>query len=62
MPAIETVIVANDELLPQGGGEPAIITMGAGIAKAVFDAMGARINRLPMTPEVVLAELRRVAP
>jgi isoquinoline 1-oxidoreductase len=59
VPAIETVLVPNDALAPQGGGEPAIINMGAVIANAVYDATGARINRLPMTPEVVLAEIRK---
>lgn len=51
VPRIETVLVKNDELAPQGGGEPAITPTGAVIANAVFDATGARIFRLPMTPE-----------
>ncbi len=50
VPRIETVLVKNDELAPQGGGEPAITPTGAVIANAVFDATGARIFRLPMTP------------
>ena len=57
VPAIETVLVPND-LAPQGGGEPAIVTMGAVIANAIYDATGARLLRLPMTPERVLAALR----
>ena len=59
VPRIETVLVPNDDLAPQGGGEPAIITMGAVVANAIFDATGARMLRLPMTPERVLAEIRR---
>jgi len=51
LPKIETVLVQNDELSPQGGGEPAIVPMGAVVANAVFDATGVRILRLPMTPE-----------
>jgi nicotinate dehydrogenase subunit B len=39
---------------PKGGGEPAIINMGGAIANAIFDATGARLYRLPMTPERVL--------
>jgi CO/xanthine dehydrogenase Mo-binding subunit len=31
--------------------------MGAVVANAVFDATGARLLRLPMTPERVLAAL-----
>jgi isoquinoline 1-oxidoreductase len=55
---IDTVFVANDHLPPKGGGEPAIINMGAVVANAVFDATGVRIYRLPMTRERVLAEMR----
>jgi CO/xanthine dehydrogenase Mo-binding subunit len=36
---------------PQGGGEPAIVATRAALANAVFDATGARIAQLPMTPE-----------
>jgi isoquinoline 1-oxidoreductase len=53
-PEIETVLVANDALPPKGGGEPAIINMGAVIANAIYDATGTRLYRLPMTPERVL--------
>lgn len=58
MPKIETVLIANDDLAPQGGGEPAIVPMGAAIANAVFDATGARLYRLPMTRERVLEALK----
>ncbi|MBZ5639968.1 MAG: molybdopterin-dependent oxidoreductase [Acidobacteriia bacterium] len=51
VPKIETVLVKNDELPPQGGGEPAIVPMGAVIANALFDACGARVRRLPITPK-----------
>lgn len=51
VPEIRTVLVTNDELAPQGGGEPAIVPMGAVIANAVFDATGARVTRLPITPK-----------
>jgi CO/xanthine dehydrogenase Mo-binding subunit len=51
VPKIETVFVENKELSPQGGGEPAIIVMGAVIANAIHDATGARLLQLPMTPD-----------
>jgi nicotinate dehydrogenase subunit B len=57
LPKIETVLVKNDELTPQGGGEPAIVPMGAAVANAVFDATGARLYRLPLTPARVKAAL-----
>jgi len=59
LPRIETVLVPNDDLAPQGGGEPAIICVGAVVANAVFDATGSRVLRLPLTPERVLAGIRR---
>ena len=58
VPRIETVLVPNDAMSPQGGGEPAIINMGAVIANAVYDATGARLYRSPLTPERVLAALK----
>ncbi len=56
-PPIETVLVKNDDLAPQGCGEPAITTTGGVLANAVFDAVGARMLRLPMTSARVLAAL-----
>ncbi len=55
LPKLETVLVENNTLSPQGGGEPAIITVGAVLANALFDAIGVRPTRLPMTPARVLA-------
>jgi isoquinoline 1-oxidoreductase len=59
VPRIETVLVRNEALAPQGGGEPSTVPMGAVIANAVFDATGARILRLPMTRDRVRTELAR---
>ncbi len=49
-PKIDTVLIDAADSPPQGGGEPAIICMGAVIANAIFDAAGARLFQLPMTP------------
>ncbi|OFX56819.1 MAG: hypothetical protein A2066_17655 [Bacteroidetes bacterium GWB2_41_8] len=59
LPKIETKILHKNEP-PQGGGEPAIICMGGVLANAVFDATGARLYQLPMTPERVLEALAKV--
>jgi isoquinoline 1-oxidoreductase len=59
VPKIETVLIDAKDSPPQGGGEPAIIVMGAVVANAVFDATGARLFQLPMTPERVLAAIRK---
>ncbi|MEO8587021.1 MAG: molybdopterin cofactor-binding domain-containing protein [Acidobacteriota bacterium] len=53
MPALDTVLVKNDELSPQGGGEPALVPVGAAIANAVFDGTGVRLTEMPMTPDRV---------
>ena len=58
LPTIEVEILPNPGLAAQGGGEPAIINMGAAVANAVFDGVGARLFRLPMTPERVKAALK----
>jgi len=61
LPKIETVLVENSEMPPAGGGEPSIVCMGGVIANAIFDATGARLFELPMTPERVknaLAEMK----
>ncbi len=50
LPKIETVLVDNPTMPPQGCGEPAITPMGAVIANAVYDAVGVRMFELPMTP------------
>ena len=57
LPQIDVVLIENDALSPQGGGEPAIICMGGLIANAIFDATGARLLTLPMTPERVKAAI-----
>jgi nicotinate dehydrogenase subunit B len=60
LPKIETVILDRKDKAPQGGGEPAIIAIGAVIANAIFDATGARLFRMPMTPARVLEALAKV--
>jgi nicotinate dehydrogenase subunit B len=57
IPKIEPVFIDAREDPAQGGGEPAIICMGAVIANAVFDAVGARLYQLPLTPGRVLAAM-----
>jgi len=51
LPTIETVIIDDKKSDPQGGGEPAIVTMGAVIANAIYDAAGVRLSQLPMNAE-----------
>ena len=60
LPEIGTVILDRKDKPPQGGGEPAIIAIGAVVANAIFDATGARLYRVPMTAERVLEALKKV--
>jgi nicotinate dehydrogenase subunit B len=51
VPEIQTILIDNQNLPAQGGGEPAIVVMGGLIANAIYDAVGVRMLQLPMTPE-----------
>lgn len=59
VPKLDCVILDRNDQPPQGGGEPAIIAVGAAIANALFDATGARIYRVPLTPGRVLEALKK---
>jgi isoquinoline 1-oxidoreductase len=54
LPRIEPVLIENPDSPASGCGEPPIVVVGAVVANAVFDAVGARVPQLPMTPERVL--------
>src|SRR2546428_4893726 len=62
LPPLRAAIVESNE--PNGpygakeASETAIAPTAAGIANAIYDAVGVRINSLPITPEKVLAALR----
>jgi CO/xanthine dehydrogenase Mo-binding subunit len=58
VPKIEAIILEANDTPPQGGGEPAIILMGAVLANAIHDACGARLLDLPMTPDRIKAALK----
>ena len=59
LPQIETILIEDRNAAPQGGGEPAIITMGAVVANAICAATGARLLQLPMTSERVVEGLAK---
>ncbi|MHC4159166.1 MAG: molybdopterin cofactor-binding domain-containing protein [Planctomycetota bacterium] len=60
VPKMETVLIKADDMPPQGGGEPGIICMGAAVANAIYDATGARVFQLPMTPKRVKQALAKL--
>jgi len=57
VPKLECVIMDRKDQPPQGGGEPAIIAVGAAVGNAIFNATGARLFRVPFTPDRVLRAL-----
>jgi CO/xanthine dehydrogenase Mo-binding subunit len=57
VPKIETVLINRSDGSVMGAGEVAITVTAAAIANAVFDATGARIRQIPLTPERVKAAL-----
>jgi nicotinate dehydrogenase subunit B len=60
VPKIDCVILDRKDKPPRGGGEPAIIAIGAVVANAIYDATGARIYRMPLNPSRVLEALKKV--
>jgi nicotinate dehydrogenase subunit B len=60
IPKMDCIILDRMNMPPKGGGEPAIITIGAAVANAIFDATGARLYRMPFTPARVLEALKKV--
>jgi CO/xanthine dehydrogenase Mo-binding subunit len=65
LPELRSAIVESNEpngpYGAKGASETAIGPAPAAIANAVYDAVGVRINSLPITPEKVLKELRKKA-
>ena len=59
-PKIDIYFIDDPDSAPQGGGEPAIICAGGAVGNAIFDACGARLTRMPMIPERVLAAIGKV--
>jgi len=58
-PEIEVILIDRPHLPALGAGEPSTVTTAAAVANAIFDATGARLRRLPMTPERVKEALKK---
>jgi nicotinate dehydrogenase subunit B len=54
---VEVMLLNHPELPPNGAGEPSSRNVPAAIANAVFDATGARVRQMPLTPARVKAAL-----
>ena len=61
VPAVVDIVLINRPDLPPGGaGEPSSRATAAAIANAVFDATGARVRQIPLTPATVKAALAEI--
>ena len=58
VPKIEIELVDRPNEKPVGAAEAACTTVAPALANAVFDATGARLRILPLTPERVKAALQ----
>jgi nicotinate dehydrogenase subunit B len=57
LPVIESVLIDRPAAKATGAGETAITLAAAAIGNAVFDATGARLRKVPFTPDRVKAAL-----
>ena len=60
LPEIKISLINRPNESPTGSGENAMTAIPAAIANAVYDATGARIRRLPLTPARVKAALKEL--
>ncbi len=59
-PEVEVGLVYSQHVTATGSGEPSCCPVPAAIGNAIFDATGARVRNLPMTPSTVKAALDAV--
>jgi nicotinate dehydrogenase subunit B len=57
VPSVESVLINRTDVPATGAGETAITIVAAAIGNAIFDATGARIRRVPFTPDHVKVAL-----
>ena len=58
VPDVEVHIIKSSEAIG-GIGEPGVPPTAPAVANAVFNATGARVRRIPLTPERVLAAIKK---
>ncbi len=63
VPNITSILVELPSLLgpfgAKGVGEPPVVPVAGAIANAIYDAVGARLTQLPMTPERVFNAIKK---
>ena len=55
-------LINHPEIPPSGAGEPPAAPTAAAIGNAIFDATGARLRRVPLTPEGIRAAVAALRP
>ena len=61
-PRVEVALIDRPGTVAWGAGEPMACAIPAAIANAVFDATGARLRSVPLTPDKVRAALAALQP
>ncbi len=57
VPEIEVEVINRSDQPSKGVGEPVTVPVAAAITNAIYDAVGARVRELPITPERILQAL-----
>ena len=57
LPEVKIALINRPNEAPTGSGENAMTAIPAAVANALFDATGARMRRLPLTPARVKAAI-----
>jgi len=60
VPEIDVTIIQTDHH-PSGVGEPASTVVAPAVANAIFNAVGARVRHMPISPEAVLKAMKQKA-
>lgn len=58
VPEIDVTIIASDHH-PSGVGEPASTIVAPAVANAIFNAVGARVRHMPISPDAVLEAMKK---
>ncbi len=60
VPEIDVTIIQSDHH-PSGVGEPASTVVAPAVANAIFNAVGARVRHMPISPEALLKAMKQKA-
>lgn len=65
MPSVTPILIETDDphgpYCSKGLGEPALTAIAPAIANAIYDAVGVRLNSLPISPEKIRRAIARLS-